>query len=151
MTWRRRLLLWVGAGLVVGFVLYFSTSWSSGFDPSIRCDETISVSKGLPPPSDGAEHAFITHTANERIPPRLRCTEQDCGPEARADVPETCHGGQTGSYLVNPRAEDWLVLGALSAGGGLFLSAIVAVVLVLVRRFVGWPPRRNPLLWINRE
>ena len=151
MTWRRFFLLWTGSALLVGLALFWSTSWSSGFDSFTRCAEEMSVSKGLAPSSDGTVHEFVTHTSNERIPPRLRCTEQDCGPEPGADPPETCHGGLTASYLVTPRAKDWLLLAALSAVGGLILSGVVAVAYLLVKRFTGSRPRRNPLLWIDRE
>jgi hypothetical protein len=49
------------------------------------------------------------------------------------------------------RLKDWLVLGGLSTGGGLLLSAVLAAVLWLVEHFLGWPPRRNPLLWIDED
>jgi hypothetical protein len=145
MTWGKWLAILGVATLSAGCVVFFSTTWSSGFAPFERCVEHNTQGLG---PNDPLGTSQTEHKT-KRLPPEVRCAERHCGPGSVEG--EVCRGRAV-AYSVRPNAGDWLILAGISFAPGLLISIIAVAFWWLAQRLgFSWPPKRNPFVWIDRD
>jgi hypothetical protein len=129
MSAKNLLLLAVGATIVFGVYQFWSTEWSSGYDPRGRCLE------GVRAPARGLAKGVTTAEA-QTWPPGTKCGIKKCryrrrGRTIDADVCVTAP--ELSTVFVSASATDWLLLMAFATLTGFVLAVVLFVVIALIQ------------------